>query len=176
MSKAVRADADLISPATFAPLRNPTFRSIWLATQVSSLGWLMQTVAISWLMATICDFRSDGCAGPGFIEPAGFHFVPVCRGSSRQFQPSPGHVRRQMPYGDGFCDADRFCGVGLCRSVDDPRLQLPDRMRRRSQRSRLAGLGRRYRGPTRCSGCRDPALRRFQHRPNRRPGTRWHSW
>ncbi|RVC87125.1 MFS transporter, partial [Mesorhizobium sp. M2A.F.Ca.ET.017.03.2.1] len=31
----------------------PTFRAIWLATQVSSLGWLMQTVAISWLMATI---------------------------------------------------------------------------------------------------------------------------
>ncbi|RWQ26429.1 MFS transporter [Mesorhizobium sp.] len=53
MSKAVRADADPISPATFAPLKNPTFRSIWLATQVSSLGWLMQTVAISWLMATI---------------------------------------------------------------------------------------------------------------------------
>ncbi|TIY00705.1 MAG: MFS transporter, partial [Mesorhizobium sp.] len=26
---------------------------MWLATQVSSLGWLMQTVAISWLMATI---------------------------------------------------------------------------------------------------------------------------
>ncbi|UCI31959.1 MFS transporter [Mesorhizobium sp. B4-1-4] len=36
-----------------APLKNPTFRSIWLASQVSSLGWLMQTVALSWLMATI---------------------------------------------------------------------------------------------------------------------------
>lgn len=39
--------------STFAPLRNLTFRSIWLATQVSSLGTLMQTVAIGWLMATI---------------------------------------------------------------------------------------------------------------------------
>ncbi|WP_245269053.1 MFS transporter [Mesorhizobium sp. WSM2561] len=47
------AEADPNSPATFAPLTNPTFRSIWLASQVSSLGWLMQTVAISWLMATI---------------------------------------------------------------------------------------------------------------------------
>lgn len=45
--------ADAISLRTCAPLRNPTFRSIWLATQVSSLGWLMQTVASSWLMATI---------------------------------------------------------------------------------------------------------------------------
>ncbi|RWF79542.1 MAG: MFS transporter [Mesorhizobium sp.] len=54
MSRAAAGvDADVVSPTTFAPLRNPTFRSIWLATQVSSLGWLMQTVAISWLMATV---------------------------------------------------------------------------------------------------------------------------
>ncbi|MER8996166.1 MFS transporter [Mesorhizobium sp. M0678] len=53
MTRVAGADADPGSPATFAPLRNRTFRSIWLATQVSSLGWLMQTVAISWLMATI---------------------------------------------------------------------------------------------------------------------------
>ncbi|WP_123147813.1 MFS transporter [Mesorhizobium delmotii] len=41
------------APTTLAPLRNPAFRSIWTATQISSLGWLVQTVAISWLMATI---------------------------------------------------------------------------------------------------------------------------
>ncbi|RWE11394.1 MAG: MFS transporter [Mesorhizobium sp.] len=41
------------APTTLAPLRNPAFRSIWIATQISSLGWLVQTVAISWLMATI---------------------------------------------------------------------------------------------------------------------------
>ncbi|RWD42144.1 MFS transporter [Mesorhizobium sp.] len=40
-------------PTTLGPLRNPSFRSIWTATQISSLGWLLQTVAISWLMATI---------------------------------------------------------------------------------------------------------------------------
>ncbi len=38
---------------TLAPFRNKVFRSIWTATQISSLGWLVQTVAISWLMATI---------------------------------------------------------------------------------------------------------------------------
>ncbi|MEI9402061.1 MFS transporter [Mesorhizobium argentiipisi] len=53
MNKPACADADLVPPTTFAPLKNQTFRSIWLVTQVSSLGWLMQTVAISWLMATI---------------------------------------------------------------------------------------------------------------------------
>ncbi|KAA3441618.1 MFS transporter [Mesorhizobium sp. SARCC-RB16n] len=53
MSRVVRADAASVSSATFAPLESPTFRAIWLAAQVSSLGWLMQTVAISWLMATI---------------------------------------------------------------------------------------------------------------------------
>ncbi|MGX5844947.1 MFS transporter [Mesorhizobium sp. ArgA1] len=38
---------------TLIPLQNPVFRSIWTATQISSLGWLVQSVAISWLMATI---------------------------------------------------------------------------------------------------------------------------
>ncbi|MER9020618.1 MULTISPECIES: MFS transporter [unclassified Mesorhizobium] len=40
-------------PTTLAPLRNQVFRSIWISTQISSLGWLVQTVAISWLMVTI---------------------------------------------------------------------------------------------------------------------------
>lgn len=44
---------DRVSPSTLAPLRNPIFRSVWLATQISSVGSLMQTVAVSWLMATI---------------------------------------------------------------------------------------------------------------------------
>ncbi|MDW9628194.1 hypothetical protein GOC10_32380 [Sinorhizobium meliloti] len=33
--------------AILAPLRNGVFRSIWTASQISSLGWLVQTVAIS---------------------------------------------------------------------------------------------------------------------------------
>ncbi|PWJ88225.1 transmembrane secretion effector [Mesorhizobium loti] len=53
MSRGAREEANPVSSATFAPLESPTFRAIWLANQVSSLGWLMQTVAISWLMATI---------------------------------------------------------------------------------------------------------------------------
>ncbi|MFK4529220.1 hypothetical protein ABIF90_007201 [Bradyrhizobium japonicum] len=40
------------SLATFALLSIRAFRSILLATQVSSLTTAMQTVAISWLMAT----------------------------------------------------------------------------------------------------------------------------
>lgn len=40
-------------PSALAPLRNPVFRAIWLSNQVSSLGWLIQSVAIGWLMATI---------------------------------------------------------------------------------------------------------------------------
>lgn len=53
MNRVLRADANANSSTTLAPLGNFTFRSIWLATQVSSLGTLMQTVAIGWLMATI---------------------------------------------------------------------------------------------------------------------------
>ncbi|PBB40086.1 MFS transporter [Mesorhizobium sp. WSM3866] len=51
MSRVARGEA--VSSATFAPLENPTFRAIWLGAQLSSLGWLIQTVAVSWLMATI---------------------------------------------------------------------------------------------------------------------------
>ncbi|MER8396369.1 MFS transporter [Mesorhizobium sp. M1340] len=53
MSRVVRVDEASVSSATFAPLENPTFQAIWLTAQLSSLGWLIQTVAISWLMATI---------------------------------------------------------------------------------------------------------------------------
>ncbi|MER9795305.1 MFS transporter [Mesorhizobium sp. M0213] len=36
--------------------QKPDFRSIWLATEVSGFGWLMQTAAISWLMTTNLPF------------------------------------------------------------------------------------------------------------------------
>ncbi|QFI70752.1 transport protein (plasmid) [Sinorhizobium alkalisoli] len=48
-----RDDPQPAVSTTLAPLRNRAFRAIWSATQISSLGWLIQTTAISWLMATI---------------------------------------------------------------------------------------------------------------------------
>ena len=53
MGRAARAKTDPTSAGTFTALRNPTFRSIWLANQVSNFGTLMEAVAIGWLMATI---------------------------------------------------------------------------------------------------------------------------
>ncbi|MUZ74520.1 MFS transporter [Agrobacterium vitis] len=47
------SNAEPESVGLLAPLKNPTFRSIFFASQLSSLGWLMQTVALSWLMATV---------------------------------------------------------------------------------------------------------------------------
>ncbi|MBX4995893.1 MFS family permease [Rhizobium binae] len=49
----MRANEDHTSVELLAPLKNPTFRSIFFASQLSSLGWLMQTVALGWLMATV---------------------------------------------------------------------------------------------------------------------------
>ncbi|OHV75257.1 MFS transporter [Ensifer sp. LCM 4579] len=46
-------DSHLTFPTALAPLQNRVFRPIWTATQISSLGWIVQTTAISWLMATI---------------------------------------------------------------------------------------------------------------------------
>ncbi|WP_420377291.1 MFS transporter [Sinorhizobium medicae] len=37
----------------FVLLENRTIRSIFLGSQLSSLGWLMQTVALGCLMATV---------------------------------------------------------------------------------------------------------------------------
>ncbi|CAD6563232.1 MFS transporter [Paraburkholderia sabiae] len=48
-----RPDTDANLQTLLAPLRNTAFRRIWVATQMSSLGSLMQTVAIGWLMTTI---------------------------------------------------------------------------------------------------------------------------
>nr|WP_287087351.1 MFS transporter [Mesorhizobium sp.] len=126
MNRVEGADEGPGSPATFAPLSNPTFRSIWLASQVP-LGWLLQPVAISWLMATIstsilwsrwCSRRRTcqrlSCQSlrglPPIISTEGYVFWPV-------------------HYGGRICDADRVCGAGLCRGLDDPGLQLLDRMR-----------------------------------------------
>ncbi|RUU90420.1 MFS transporter [Mesorhizobium sp. M7A.F.Ca.MR.176.00.0.0] len=47
------SNAEIASTGLLAPLKNPIFRSVFLASQLSSLGWLMQTVALSWLMATV---------------------------------------------------------------------------------------------------------------------------
>lgn len=38
---------------TLAPLRNPTFRMLWSAAQVSNLGGLIQTVGAGWLMTSL---------------------------------------------------------------------------------------------------------------------------
>ncbi len=46
-------DSHQASSTILAPLLNKVFRPIWTASQISSLGWLVQTVAISWLMATV---------------------------------------------------------------------------------------------------------------------------
>lgn len=38
---------------TFAPLANPTYRRLWLASQTSNLGGLVQMVGAGWLMTSI---------------------------------------------------------------------------------------------------------------------------
>ncbi len=39
--------------ATLAPLSNPTFRSLWIASNVSNLGGLIQAVGAAWLMTSL---------------------------------------------------------------------------------------------------------------------------
>ena len=42
-----------IRPSPIAPLRNPTYRAIWLATLASNFGGLIQAVGAAWLMTSI---------------------------------------------------------------------------------------------------------------------------
>ncbi len=39
--------------ATLAPLSIPTFRSLWVASNISNLGGLIQTVGAGWLMTSL---------------------------------------------------------------------------------------------------------------------------
>ncbi|MFZ2444777.1 MAG: MFS transporter [Syntrophobacteraceae bacterium] len=40
-------------PNAWGPLRNPTFRALWIANAVSNIGTWMQNTAMAWVMATI---------------------------------------------------------------------------------------------------------------------------
>lgn len=54
--RAIRPSArrrPIAAPATLAPLRNRTFRELWLASQVSNLGSLIQTVGAAWMMGSL---------------------------------------------------------------------------------------------------------------------------
>lgn len=43
---------------TFAPLRNPTFRGLWIANIASNFGGMVQGVGAAWLMTTLVDSKA----------------------------------------------------------------------------------------------------------------------
>ncbi len=46
-------EAKATAPSALAPLRNPTFRTFWLASLASNLGGLIQAVGAAWTMTTL---------------------------------------------------------------------------------------------------------------------------
>ncbi len=46
-------EGTIATPITLAPLANPTYRGLWLASQASNLGTLIQTVGAAWLMGSL---------------------------------------------------------------------------------------------------------------------------
>jgi MFS family permease len=42
-----------VSPSALAPMRFPVFRSIWIASSISNLGGLIQSVGAAWMMTSI---------------------------------------------------------------------------------------------------------------------------
>ena len=64
----VPGDASLkdgLADAAWAPLREPLFRSLWIAAVVSYTGTWMQNVGAGWLMTQIIDLAVDGQPGAG---------------------------------------------------------------------------------------------------------------
>ncbi len=53
MSQADTATATDVLPSALSPLQFPVFRSVWLASTVSNLGGLIQSVGASWMMLSI---------------------------------------------------------------------------------------------------------------------------
>ena len=53
------AKSETPSVGTLAPLRSPVFRNIWIASLLSNIGFMIQSVGASWAMASI--------AGPAFV-------------------------------------------------------------------------------------------------------------
>ncbi len=47
------ADPDPPRTSSLAPLKNPVFRAVWLATLISNFGGLIQSVGSAWLMTSI---------------------------------------------------------------------------------------------------------------------------
>lgn len=52
--KTIHSEGDPIAtPVTFAPLAHRSFRDLWLASQVSNLGSLIQAVGAAWMMGSL---------------------------------------------------------------------------------------------------------------------------
>src|SRR5262245_20588803 len=51
--QATDATAADVQPSSWAPLRRPVFRSIWLGYLASNLGTWMQNVGAAWLMTSL---------------------------------------------------------------------------------------------------------------------------
>lgn len=56
MSQSATAPPIEVPPASaLAPFRIPTFRAVWIASTISNLGGLIQSVGASWMMTSIAD-------------------------------------------------------------------------------------------------------------------------
>lgn len=53
MSQTAPATSAEVAPSALSPLHFPVFRSVWLASTVSNLGGLIQSVGASWMMLSI---------------------------------------------------------------------------------------------------------------------------
>ena len=67
------------SSSAWAPLREPIFRSMWIAAIISYIGTWMQAVGAGWMMTMLTIVALDGRIGAGGRSSAGLSCDPACR-------------------------------------------------------------------------------------------------
>ena len=151
--------------STWAPLRQPLFRALWIAAVASNIGTWMQNVGAAWLMTSLAPSPAMVAAGTG-----GYDFTGV---SGRAPRGRRGRCCR--PSASAACDTrlDALCG-GATRRFDAPECNYavafaPADLRawtgRGHERAGMAGDHSRAGTPTRIETRGDIEWRRLQRRP-----------
>ena len=132
-----------------APLANPTFRAIWIASLASNFGGLIQAVGAAWMMTSITA-SADMVA---LVQAS--TTLPIMLFSLAAGAIADNFDRRRVMLTAQLFMLAVSVALALCAwfgpadALAAARLHLPDRLRHRAQQPVLAGLGRRHRAARR---------------------------
>ena len=158
--------------SVLAPFRHETFRLLWLATLVSNLGGLVQSVGAGWMMTTLTDSHNMVALVQASTT------LPIMVFSIAAGALADNFDRRivMLIAQGGLMVVSLALAVLAFMGLLNPwlllSLHLPDRLRHGAVQPVLAGLDGRHRAAQRPAGRGDAQLHGLQHDAQRRPGGR----